>query len=49
MIVQATLCMHFLPNKVKQKESTKQNLAIQKQFKDRIAVLTISYHNLGVE
>jgi flagellar biosynthesis/type III secretory pathway protein FliH len=43
-----------LPNKDKKKnisddKANKQNLAMQKEFKDRIAVLTIAYHNLGVE
>ena len=30
-------------------EIEKKNEAITKEFKDRIAVLTIAYHNLGVE
>lgn len=51
MIVQSTLLINFLPNKEKKvKEiSGKSQLAIEKEFKDRIAVLTIAYHNLGVE
>ena len=27
----------------------KSHMAMEKEFKDRIAVLTIAYHNLGVE
>jgi len=54
MIVQSTLLMHFLPNKEKKKKAglaseSLQNVQVTKEFKDRIAVLTIAYHNLGVE
>ena len=54
MIIQSTLLFHFLPNKDKKnKESleskNKQQVQMQKDFKDRVAVLTIAYHNLGVE
>ena len=54
MIVQATLLMHFLPNKEKKKNAgntahAKESVQVTKEFKDRIAVLTIAYHNLGVE
>lgn len=53
MIVQATLLMNFLPNKDKQKKSgagrAREDQHLTKEFKDRIAVLTIAYHNLGVE
>ena len=54
MIVQATLLMHFLPNKEKKKNlgnaaHAKESVQVTKEFKDRIAVLTIAYHNLGVE
>ena len=45
--------MNFLPNK-DPKNSSKKGRALEaepltKEFKDRIAVLTIAYHNLGVE
>ena len=54
MIVQATLLMNFLPNKAQKaklpaEEIKERDEAITKEFKDRIAVLTIAYHNLGVE
>ena len=47
----------FLPTKDKKKrrseykndEEYEANLKLEKEFKDRIAVLTIAYHNLGVE
>lgn len=45
--------MNFLPNK-DPKNAGKKARALEaepltKEFKDRIAVLTIAYHNLGVE
>lgn len=51
MIVQSTLLINFLPSKDKKKkeENLKQQIAMEREFKDRIAVLTIAYHNLGVE
>jgi hypothetical protein len=42
----------FLPKREKMVESDEQkqlNQEIEKNFKDRIAVLAIAYHNLGVE
>ena len=42
----------FLPKKDKTVESETQllmNHDVEKNFKDRIAVLAIAYHNLGVE
>ena len=30
-------------------EQIKQNNEVEKSFKDRMAVLSIAYHNLGVE
>jgi hypothetical protein len=43
--------MHFLPLREKKKkiDDLKQQQSMEKEFKDRIAVLTIAYHNLGVE
>lgn len=50
MIIQSTLLIHFLPDMSKRKEiSQTQRVTMEKEFKDRIAVLTIAYHNLGVE
>jgi hypothetical protein len=50
MVIQSTLLIHFLPDMSKRKEvSQAQRIAMEKEFKDRIAVLTIAYHNLGVE
>jgi hypothetical protein len=49
MIVQSTLLMMFLPNKDKVKKDSKLQAKQEKEFKDRIAVLTIAYHNLAVE
>ena len=55
MIVQSTLLMNHLParkeNAFKQKDGDKLREGIDdtKEFKDRIAVLTIAYHNLAVE
>lgn len=45
--------MHFMPNRDKKKQAEQdiKNAKINAQlaFKDRVAVLTIAYHNLGVE
>ena len=46
--------MHFLPNKDKKTRQgnaarAAESVQVTKEFKDRIAVLTIAYHNLGVE
>jgi len=52
MIVQSNLLKAFLPKREKMVESEEQmnmNYEIEKNFKDRISVLAISYHNLGVE
>ena len=54
MIVQATLLMHFLPNREMKKQKSNSERAAEdqkltKEFRDRIAVLVIAYHNLGVE
>ena len=54
MIVQATLLMHFLPNRDQKKpksnsERAAEDQRLTKEFRDRIAVLVIAYHNLGVE
>jgi len=34
---------------IESEEQIKLNIEIEKSFKDRIAVLAIAYHNLGVE
>jgi hypothetical protein len=52
MIVQQNLLMAFLPKRQYMNESDQQqqlNYEMEKNFKDRIAVLSIAYHNLGVE
>ena len=59
IIVQSTLLMHHLParkeNLVKSKVGADEQAKLRegindtKEFKDRIAVLTIAYHNLAVE
>ena len=55
IIVQSTLLMHHLParkeNMIKSKagDTFREGLNDTKEFKDRIAVLTIAYHNLAVE
>ena len=44
--------MAFLPKRkdvVEDEEQISLNQEIEKNFKDRMAVLAISYHNLGVE
>jgi hypothetical protein len=44
--------MAFLPKRQKMEESdeqARQNDEVERTFKDRIAVLAIAYHNLGVE
>jgi hypothetical protein len=38
-----------LPNKDFKGKEKKNQAQYEKEFKDRIAVLTIAYHNLGVE
>jgi len=59
IIVQSTLLMNHLPipSKLKEKEQEKgksddpatKELENSKEFKDRVSVLTIAYHNLAVE
>jgi hypothetical protein len=46
MIVQSTLLHNFLPHK---ERTSVNSTKMEKEFKDRIAVLAIAYHNLGVE
>ena len=49
--------MVFLPDKRKAKSKTKQEVdleaemkeEVKKEFKDRISILAVAYHNLGVE
>jgi len=54
MIVQASLLMDLLPDKMgasnkgrKDKKDTQDD--IKKDFKERVSILAVSYHNLGVE
>lgn len=47
MIIQTQLLIDFLP--MREKKNIQQDYDLQKEFKDRLAVLCISYHNLGVE
>ncbi|CDW79018.1 UNKNOWN [Stylonychia lemnae] len=52
MIVQSNLLKAFLPKREKMVETDAQanmNYEIEKNFKDRVTVLAIAYHNLGVE
>lgn len=57
IIVQSTLLMHHLPQRREKKEGRKvresdkimETTEATKEFKDRISVLTIAYHNLAVE
>lgn len=54
IIVQSNLLKAFLPQRAKgaseeTEEQKKENKDIEKNFKDRVAVLAIAYHNLGVE
>jgi len=53
MIVQASLLMVCLPerkeNKNKNKQKDLKEEGIKQEFKDRISILAVSYHNLGVE
>ena len=52
MIVQASLLMVFLPEKKsrgKDKAKEQREEEIKKEFKDRVSILAVSYHNLGVE
>lgn len=52
IIVQANLLKAFLPKREKLIETEaqkQQDQEIEKNFKDRIAVLAIAYHNLAVE
>ena len=55
IIVQSTLLMYHLPHrrqpgsKKKDVDPVKESTEATKEFKDRISVLTIAYHNLAVE
>lgn len=53
MIVQASLLMDLLPDKMgattKGSREKKLQDDIKKDFKERISILAVSYHNLGVE
>jgi hypothetical protein len=58
MIVQTRLLIDFLPvrpevvrddKKAKEKKPIQDDYELQREFKDRLAVLTIAYNNLGVE
>lgn len=54
MIVQASLLMDLLPDKMGatnkgRKEKKEQQDEIKKDFKERVSILAVSYHNLGVE
>lgn len=56
MIIQSSLLQCFLPDSMAVKRSSKtneelqnQNEEIKKEFKDKISILAVSYHNLGVE
>ena len=57
IIVQSTLLMYHLPHRRqpnskkggKGEDAIKESTEATKEFKDRISVLTIAYHNLAVE
>ena len=57
IIVQSTLLMYHLPHRripgskqrAKNEDMIKESTEATKEFKDRISVLTIAYHNLAVE
>lgn len=52
MIVQSSLLMELMPDKMGQKKSKDVidfKEEIKKDFKDRVSILAVSYHNLAVE
>jgi len=52
MIVQSSLLMELMPDKMgskKDRQLEQFHEEIKKDFKDRVSILAVSYHNLGVE
>jgi len=53
MIVQSSLLMELMPDTVSSSKNKNKLQShqeeIKKDFKDRVSILAVSYHNLGVE